>query len=131
MQTWERLAARGVWVHGSSDGLGDQSRRPSTCWPAASALAAADTRPLRRAGRARHLRRGVFAARRSGVAHAFLLDRAAARFARRSRGIPPIRGGWHASGPGRTARVIRETLGDDARISVWLDYEQWHQHVTS
>ena len=45
---------------------------------------------------------------------------------------PGIRAGWHASGPGRTARVVRDALGSDAgaRCSIWLDYEQWHQAVT-
>src|SRR5262249_19575108 len=43
---------------------------------------------------------------------------------------PHLRGAWHASGPGRTARVLHETLGPDARVSTWLDYDQWLRHVT-
>ena len=43
---------------------------------------------------------------------------------------PSIRHGFHASGPGRTARVIHDMLQSPAQPSIWLDYEQWHHHVT-
>ena len=44
---------------------------------------------------------------------------------------PSIADRAHASGPGRTATTIRETLGPNARLSIWLDYEQWQRHLTS
>jgi hypothetical protein len=42
---------------------------------------------------------------------------------------PDILNGWHASGPGRTSRIIRETIDDAKHVSIWLDYDQWHHHV--
>jgi hypothetical protein len=43
---------------------------------------------------------------------------------------PEIRAGWHGSGPGRTALVVREALGENPRVRVWLDYDHWHREVT-
>jgi hydroxymethylbilane synthase len=130
-RTWEKLAARGVWVNGCTDGLGDLEA------PGVDALA----------GRAIRWRRLTHTA--SGDPDALatyevetpLPDDLGARthffwtsgslFRRALEDCPSIREGWHASGPGRTSRVIRDTLGADARTSVWLEYEQWHEAVTS
>ncbi len=131
-RTWERLAARGVWVHGCADGLGDQEA------PGVDALAgrAAAWRRITHAGTGDPDAIATYAVEQDLPAdlgrrtHFFwtsgslFLD-ALARY-------PTIRGGWHASGPGRTARVVREALGSEgqSRISTWLDYDQWHQAVT-
>jgi hypothetical protein len=42
---------------------------------------------------------------------------------------PAIRQAWHGCGPGRTAQAVIEALDDPSRVSIWLDYEQWHRHV--
>jgi hypothetical protein len=47
------------------------------------------------------------------------------------RRFPAIRRGWHASGPGRTASVIREALGEADHARVWLDYDQWFEYLTT
>ena len=46
-----------------------------------------------------------------------LLRRAVDRF-------PAIRGGWHASGPGRTSEAVSAAI-DPQRVSVSLDYDAW------
>lgn len=130
-RTWQKLAARGIWVNGSADGLGD-GEAPNVealagrtvSWrrlthtasgdPAAVPTYAVDQDwPADLAARSHFFWT-------SGSAFLQALDR-----------YPSIRGAWHASGPGRTARVLRDTLGSAARISVWLDYDQWHHAVTS
>jgi hydroxymethylbilane synthase len=131
-RTWERLARRGVWVNGCADGLGDQES------PDVDRLA----------GRAVIWQRVTHAG--TGDPHAIAtyvveqdlpadLDRrthffwtSGSLFLDALGRHPGIRAGWHASGPGRTARVVRDALGSDAgaRFSIWLDYEQWHQAVT-
>jgi hydroxymethylbilane synthase len=130
LRTWERLARRGIWVHGSADGLGDHERPEidaivgrSVVWrrlthsdsgdPEALATYAVDEVEVDLAGRT----------------HFFWTSGSA--FARALARQPAIRSAWHASGPGRTARTIRDTLGPDGRLSLWLDYDQWHTHVTS
>jgi hydroxymethylbilane synthase len=129
-RTWDRLAARGVWVNGCADGLGDQE--------------APDIDRL--AGRAVRWRRVTHAAAGDPDAIATYvveqdlpddLDRRTHFFWTSGSQVlqaldrhPSIRHGWHASGPGRTSRVVADALGPDGRCSIWLDYDQWHQAVT-
>ena len=129
-RTWERLASRGIWVHGCADGLGDNEG------PQVDALAGQPV--IWR--RLTHTESGdpealatyavdETAADLEGRTHFFWTSGSA--FARALARQPAIRSGWHASGPGRTARAIRDTLGPEGRLSLWLDYDQWHTHVTS
>jgi hydroxymethylbilane synthase len=129
-RTWERLASRGIWVHGSADGLGD-SERPqvdalagrSVAWKRLTHTESGDPDALATYAV------DETAADLAGRTHFFWTSGSA--FARALARQPAIRSGWHASGPGRTARAIRETLGAEGRLSLWLDYDQWHTHVTS
>jgi hydroxymethylbilane synthase len=130
-RTWERLARRGVWVHGSAEGLGDEEpvavdalAGRSVAWTRLTHSGVEDPRAL-----ATYLVDERLPDDLGSRSHFFWTSGTA--FTRALSAHPGIAGGWHASGPGRTARAIRETLGNHPRISVWLDYEQWHQHVTS
>jgi hydroxymethylbilane synthase len=130
-RTWEKLAARGVWVNGCADGLGDLEA------PGVDRLAGRAVRWRRLT----HTASGDPDALATYAVETPLPDDLDARthffwtsgsvFRRALEDCPSIREGWHASGPGRTSRVIRDALGPDARTSVWLEYEQWHEAVTS
>lgn len=127
--TWRRLAARGLWVNGCADGLGDD--------------AAPDVEAL--AGRAltwvhlthdRSSRPSALATYRvdpllpddlPSRSHFFWTS--ADLFARAVERWPSIRDGWHASGPGRTRQAILAVLGDTERAGVWLDRESWERDV--
>jgi hydroxymethylbilane synthase len=131
VRTWQRLAERGIWVNGCADGLGDGEA------PGVDALA----------GRVIHWHRlshdrtadpeaiATYSVKQSlpgdlsARSHFYWTSGSAFRQALETH--PAIRTAWHASGPGRTARIIRDALGGDSRHSIWLDYERWHQHVTS
>jgi hydroxymethylbilane synthase len=130
--TWTRLAARGIWVHGCADGLGDAEppgvdllagRR--ACWRRLTHRAAAADDPSALATYAveEHLPDDLPARTHFFWTSGTLLRQALTRW-------PDLRGGWHASGPGRTWRALNETLGDTSRARVWLDYEDWRQQVT-
>jgi hydroxymethylbilane synthase len=132
-RTWEKLAARGIWVHGCSDGLGDDEE------PRIDTLAGAQVRWLRLthegAGRLDD---------DEAVLATYVVERALpSDLGRRQaffwtsgslvlealRRHPAVASGWHASGPGRTAATIRTALSDPGRASIWLDYDAWLQHV--
>jgi len=130
--TWRRLAERGVWVHGCSDGLGD--------------LESPDINVL--AGRSISWMRLTHKAAASGDPHAlatYVVDEtlpqdlpsrthffwtSGTQFRRAITQWPILRDRWHASGPGRTSRTIAEALGSTGRVGVWLDYEDWKREIT-
>jgi hydroxymethylbilane synthase len=129
-RTWEKLAQRGVWVHGSAEGLGDDES------PNVNVLAGRDLAWRRLT----HADSGDPAAIATYVVSqplpADLADRthffwtSGRVFRDALERFPSIRSGWHASGPGRTARVIHETLGPATHARIWLDYDQWLQTIT-
>lgn len=128
-RTWEKLAARGVWVNGCAEGLGD-AEAPNVdtlngepvSWlrlthadagdPDACATYAVTTPLPADLGERTHF------FWTSGRLFLSALER-----------HPALRGARHASGPGRTAAVIRETLGPSPDARVWLDYDQWLQSI--
>lgn len=124
-RTWRALAARGIWVNGCADGLGDAEA------PGADALAG---QPLtwRVLTHGRSGRDGAIPT--YDVHYTFPLDlgsrthffwTSGSAFLAAVERYPEIRHGWHASGPGRTAQVIRAALPDAGRASIWLDYHLW------
>lgn len=131
-RTWQRLAARGVWVHGCADGLGDEES------PAIDGLAGRvlTWRRLthRTAAEADPAAIGTYEIDRTLPAdldertHFYWMS--GGEFLEALERFPIIRDRWHASGPGRTHRTISETLGSSPRIGVWLDYEAWVNDVT-
>jgi hydroxymethylbilane synthase len=129
--TWRRLAARGVWVNGCADGLGDADvpdvnhlAGRAVSWHRLTHQAAAATEPD---ALATYVVEDALPDDLAARTHFFwtsgtqFLD-ALARW-------PELRDRWHGSGPGRTWRTLRETLGPAARARVWLDYEHWQEEV--
>jgi len=129
--TWRRLAARGIWVHGCADGLGDADRPP------VDALAG-------RAVSWRRLTHRAAATEPDALATYEVIERLPDDLSKRTHFFwtsgslfreaiarwPELRDRWHGSGPGRTWRTLRETLGDSPNIRVWLEYEDWYKNVT-
>lgn len=128
-RTWRRLAARGFWVHGCADGLGDAES------PAVDGLAGRTMtwHRLTHAGSGHADAIATYSVETSLPAdletrtHFFWTSGSV--FLEALRRHPGIGRAWHGCGPGYTSRVVRDTLGDPARVSIWLDYDQWHQHV--
>jgi len=131
-RSWRRLAARGVWVHGCADSLGDQES------PAADLLAGRAVQWLRLthanavemdAGQAlaTYEVNEMLPADLPARTHFFwtsgrLLREALTRW-------PSLHDRWHGSGPGRTHRALREAIQSPSRVGIWLDYEQWYEEV--
>ena len=129
-RTWRRLAARGVWVHGSSEGLGD-TEAPGLEWLAGRSL------------QWRRLTHGGSDAPDALVTYDVTVDlpndlperthffwTSGSAFREALSRFPSIRSGWHACGPGRTLGTLRRELGAAGNLSVWLDYDSWLEHVT-
>lgn len=127
-QTWKRLAAAGVWVHGSADGLGDAD-------PAINPLAGRVVNWVRLT----HADGVTGDAVATYAADTTLPDDLPERshffwmsgslFTKAIERWPALREGWHASGPGRTHQAIAAALGAGGRVGVWLDRESWEKEI--
>jgi hydroxymethylbilane synthase len=129
-RTWQRLAARGVWVSGSADGLGDGEDANidalaghRVAWQRLTHAASGDPDALATYAVEQNVPEDL-------VSRTHFFWTSGSLFLQVLGAHPELRDAWHASGPGRTSRVIRDTLGSPDRVSVWLDYDQWHHHVT-
>jgi hydroxymethylbilane synthase len=124
LDTWKKLARRGVWVNGSSEGLGESE-------PEVQALAG---RPLsftkltheRSGNRATFPTLATYTLR----PRPFTLPRAKSyfwmsetSFLRALELDPSIREARHASGPGYTAEAIERVLGKP--VAVYINYRHW------
>jgi hydroxymethylbilane synthase len=129
IETWRKLARRGVWVNGCADGLGDDEQPP------VEMLAGRGVAWVRLT----HDRARVPDALATYQVNASLPDDLPARshffwtsgdlFTRAVARWPAIRDAWHASGPGYTRQTIHGELGASDRIGVWLDRSSWEKDV--
>jgi hydroxymethylbilane synthase len=133
LNTWKKLARRGVWVHGSAEGLGEAED------PAIDVLAGEDLRWLKLTHEERpdgryetlptyRLRPKEAPPRLAGKTHYYWSSGSA--FLRALSLHPGIRDGWHACGPGNSYRIIRDALGDSSRLRVALSHASWLAEVS-
>lgn len=129
-KTWAKLAARDIWIHGSTDGLGEED--------AARIVSLFDSSPkfLKLTHEESDLIEGVwerfvtyrvaFDAEQpdlSGYSHFFWMS--ASQFDRALQRNPSIASAVHSCGTGATYRYIRKILGSAARIFAFPNYESW------
>ncbi|HEX6363222.1 MAG TPA: hypothetical protein VFZ93_09720 [Albitalea sp.] len=128
--TWRKLASRGIWVHGSSEGLGlfdpsavNRLAGREVAWhrlthagagtPDALATYEADsTLPGDLPSRSHFFWHSGSEFRRAVAAHPELRDR------------------WHASGPGHTLDVVTAEAGA-GRVRPSLGYREWLEDITA
>jgi hydroxymethylbilane synthase len=132
LTTWERLARRGLWVHGSFDSLGEGDPGISTIYGQELKLT-----------KLTHTRgEKGFAAEMIGTyellekdevidiksrTHFFWMS--GSQFDAAIRRYPEIRNSVHASGPGHTQRHLRAVLGKEAKIYQFLSIEDWKKEI--
>lgn len=129
--TWRRLAARGIWVNGCADGLGDSE--PANVDPLAGhtirwrrlthrAAAAADPSALATYVVDERLPEDLRDRTHFFWTSPTLFLQAVERW-------PELKSRSHGSGPGKTWQTIHRTLGREADMRVWLDYDHWHREI--
>jgi hydroxymethylbilane synthase len=134
LRTWRRLAERGVWVNGSADGLGERED------PRADAIAG---RTISWTKLTHDRAQGVNGSRQlatyrvvstgptadlSGYSHFYWTS--GSQFLDAVERQPEILGGWHSCGPGNSWTTIRERLGSEDRLDIWLSQDDWRRNVT-
>lgn len=128
--TWKKLAARGIWVHGSSEGIGlfdasaiDRLAGRAVGWHRLTHAGAGtpDALPTYEAD-------STLPPDLGERTHFFW--RSGSEFRKALDAHPEVRGRWHASGPGHTFDVVRQLAGD-ARVRPALGYEEWLEDITA
>lgn len=132
IDTWRRLAARGIWVHGSDESLGETGGRSLAQlfprvqrWVKFSHENGFDS-PLSERIATYRLERSGPLDDLSGRTHFFW--RSGAQFYDYLRANPQIRGAWHGCGPGNTFSMIRAAIGEE-RVRAFLSAEVFRQEV--
>lgn len=133
LKTWKRLAQRGIWVHGSAEGLGeDEDPRADVVagrpirWMKLTHDRAEAEQGLPRLATYRLVSTGV-PPDLTGYTHFFWTS--GSRFREAVERQPELLGRWHACGPGNTWKLIRDRLGSESRLDVWLSHEDWLKDV--
>jgi hydroxymethylbilane synthase len=132
IDTWRRLAARGIWVHGSDESLGEGSGRDvATLFPRVQRWIkftheqGYDSPHSERVATYRLERCGPLEDL-SGRTHFYW--RSGSQFFDYLQANPEIRGAWHGCGPGNTFSMIRAAIGED-RVRAFLSADVFRREV--
>lgn len=134
LKTWQKLAARGVWVSGSSEGLGEsEEARLEVLVPdfRNEWLKLSHTDGVERPG---FEMLGTYRLQKRPLPKEMLLNlrhcthffwMSGSSFLRAIELYPEIRGQWHFCGPGHTAEMIAQHLDNKDRLQIELSYSAW------
>jgi hydroxymethylbilane synthase len=132
IDTWRKLAARGQWVHGSEESLGESGIQTLSGlfpgvqrWVKFSHTQGYDSPYCQRIATYR-LERCAPLADLSGRTHFYW--RSGTQFFDYLQANPEIRGAWHGCGPGNTFSMIRAALGED-RVRAYLTADGFRREI--
>ena len=131
LKTWKKLVSRGIWVNGTSDGLGEGFENniqslTNFPWIKLTHSSASEsiiknrinTYDLERLDFKIDLEKKNFFYWMSGSAFKLSLEK-----------YPKIREKYHFCGPGNTYNEIRKLLGNDKNLFVELSYDRWKKKL--
>jgi hydroxymethylbilane synthase len=129
LQTWQKLADQGHWVHGTAEGLGEDED------PQIEILAGAPLKWAKLTHGAAPVRTDkqnfatyqvsvTTANWRMGSRESFFWHSGSQFLAALSK-EPGLKNKLHACGPGNTYKILREKLGADAAIEIYLNEKEW------
>ena len=132
IDTWRRLAARGIWVHGSDESLGEGGALSLKTlfprvqrWVKFSHTQGYDS-PFSERIATYRLERCAPLADLSGRTHFYW--RSGAQFFDYLQANPEIRGAWHGCGPGNTFSMIRAAIGEE-RVRAFLSADVFRREI--
>ncbi|MCB0366918.1 MAG: hydroxymethylbilane synthase [Bdellovibrionaceae bacterium] len=129
LKSWRGLAARGVWVNGCAESLGEQEETRVTTllgqepqWLKLTHEGGYDEGAMEIMATYR-LQPVEDAPNLNGKTHFYWMS--GSSFARAQELFPEIiAGAFHACGPGNTYKLLQKELSDD-RLKLFLNYEDW------
>ncbi len=133
LRTWRRLAERGVWVNGSAEGLGEREdpradgiAGRTISWIKLTHDRAEAVNGNRQLATYRVVSTG---APRDLSSYSHFYWTSGSQFLDAIERQPEILGGWHACGPGNSWTIIRDRLGSEDRLDIWLSQDEWRRNV--
>ncbi len=133
LDTWEKLAARGVWVNGSAEGLGEVedmqlgSLAPEAEWVKLSHSDAEDVSRFPMIANYKLIPKSNPPDLKGKKCFYWM---SGSSFREALKKYPEILDAYHACGPGNTYQFLRKMIGNDSRIGIFLSYDSWKQEVT-
>ena len=126
LSTWRKLAEKGVWVHGSSESLGEKedmrlgalSRAPLK-WVKVTHAEAGPSRPEVLTLSTYEVQRKIPGESLKGRTHFYW--RSGSEFLAARLAHPEIQEGYHFCGPGRTSEIVAKALGSSDRVYIHLE----------
>lgn len=133
LESWKKLASRGVWVNGSSESLGEEES------PRLEILTGNEIQWLKLThedGFASEMSETLstyrlipreMAPNLKGKTHFFWMS--GSSFKRALSLYPELRNAWHFCGPGNTLSIVKKELGNDSRVRVALNFSEWFKEI--
>ena len=132
LKTWKQLASRGIWVNGSSDGLGEDfenniSALTNSSWIKLTHKDAPTSNIVDRIA-TYQLEKIDFKINIHEKKHFYWMSSSAFRYTLEK--YPELKERYHYCGPGNTYNEIYSILGNDKNLFVELTYDSWKQKIT-
>lgn len=126
LTTWRKLAQRGVWVHGSSEGLGEaedmrlqELNGGDIKWLKVTHSEAGTPKTGRTTLSTYEVQRNILPESLKGRTHFYW--NSGTEFLAAVQLDPAVRDGYHFCGPGRTSDIVAEALGGAERIYTFIE----------
>ena len=133
LKTWKQLASKGIWVNGSSDGLGedfenDISSLTDFSWVKLTHKDAPNSKILEKINTYK-LEKLDFEININEKKHFYWMSSSAFRYTYEK--YPELKEKYHYCGPGNTYNEILSILGNDKNLFVELSYDIWKKKLTN
>ena len=132
LETWKNLAERGIWVHGTSDGLGEDiepkiKSLTNNEWIKLTHLHS----PISRIKNVIHtyeLEKNEISLNLENTNYFYWMSSSAFKYAINK--YPNIQKKYHFCGPGNTYNEIKKILGKDSNnLNIELSYKEWKNNI--
>ena len=132
LETWKNLAERGIWVHGTSDGLGEDiepkiKSLTNNEWIKLTHLHS----PISRIKNVIHtyeLEKNKISLNLENTNYFYWMSSSAFKYAINK--YPNIQNKFHFCGPGNTYNEIKKILGEGSNnLSIELSYKEWKNNI--
>ncbi len=131
LKTWKQLSSQGIWVNGSSDGLGEDFENDISSLTSFSWIKLTHTdAPISNINdriATYQLKKLDFEININEKKHFYWMSSSAFKYTLER--YPELKEKYHYCGPGNTYNEIYEILGDDKNLFVELSYDTWKKKM--